>query len=66
MKKMCVSMIMLLISAAFFCYGESTGSKNVFNAMVYSRWLSKETVNFENLKYTDSQPVFLFWAQVAG
>lgn len=58
---------LLIVLAAVACssFGDDAGSQkvNVFERMVYTQWLTKDTVKLENLKYTDTYPAFFFWAQ---
>ncbi|MFH1706722.1 MAG: hypothetical protein ABIF71_02245 [Planctomycetota bacterium] len=39
---------------------------NVSDAMLVQQWLTRDTVNFDNLKYTNTYPVLLYWSQCDG
>ena len=36
---------------------------NLYKALFFKKWLTDQTVNFENLRYTDVHVLFVFWSQ---
>ena len=38
----------------------------LFETIVENQWLTSETVDFDNLKYTDYNPVVVFWSRLKG
>ena len=57
--------VVLVALAAYACQA-AEGDASVFQGIVQEKWLSKDTVNFENLKYTNTYPVLFFWQQCRG
>lgn len=57
----------LILSAAVSSGTAYGGEKvNVIDSFLYTNWLTEDHVNFGNLKYTDTYPVFFFWQQCSS
>lgn len=62
MKKICI-VILLMLGIPHLCFSGNDKGEDILNSLVFKRWLTEDTVNFGNLKYTGTYPVFYFWAQ---
>lgn len=61
MKRM-LALVFLLAGFSWVSFGEEK-EQDVYNSLVFKKWLTDSTVNFENLKYTDTHVILVFWSQ---
>jgi len=66
MKRILFGTALILAAAVSSGPVYSAESVNVLESFLYTNWLTEDQVNFGNLKYTDTYPVFFFWQQCSS
>jgi len=66
-KKRVISVFAILLGMLYAGVSLPAGEEtNVFRAMLPKKWITTDTVNFENLKYAGTYTIFFFWQQCAS